>query len=322
MIINFALELIIKLLVYSLFFLGVWLLCKPYLYPVNKSIILFFDKWQKRYQNIDSSINKGVIYSFYHHIDMLLQATWRWYKPNAPVYFFILSLSIFLSTFSIFSDLTKSWLLTISCSILSSLLPYSVLKSILQINRSNTSHQLVPAVTLLLASYRICSKDIYYALLRTIKKLDNLTIKKSLITLAKKIQSHKNHSEVERAVELFVFKIQTSWAKQLGVIILNAVVDGRDIEQSLSNIVNDMREGQQIIEEEKSQSHDTVLLGYFPLLAFPLTIFFLHLVSGQFNVLYYQFKTTQGLTSFIVTTMICITGFILASVFRKPKNDL
>lgn len=323
MIVQQASEFIVKLLVYTIFLSGLWLFFKPYL----KTPVFYLLKGARNTSGL-KFLKSGILprafeeSRIYHHCSLLMQSTWKYYTKTSVAKFFILSAGLFSSSLAIYYRLTHSWVVTVVSCIFTSLLPYALLRMILQFMRTNTSYQLGPAVGILLAGYRVCSKNIYFAILHTINKLEDTTLKSAFVVLANHIQSHKNRNDIEQAVELFVFKIQTSWAKQLGILILNALVDGCEIERSLSNIVDDMKEGQKIIEQEKSNAHETILLGYFPLIAFPLSILFMTKLSGHFNILFYQFKTSQGLTSFIMTTILCLSGFILALFFRKPKNDL
>lgn len=316
-------EFIVKLAVYTMFLSGLWLLVKPYL----KTPVIYLLKGARNNSGL-KFLKSGFLPQvladsrIYHHCSLLLQSTWKYYSKASVANFFILSIGLLLSSLAIYYRLTHSWLVTAIASIFTFLLPYASLRIVLQFMRTNTSYQLGPAVGMLLAGYRVSSKNIYFAILHTINKLEDTSLKSAFLVLANHIQSHKNRNDIEHAVELFVFKIQTSWAKQLGILLLNALVDGCEIERSLSNIVNDMKEGQKIIEQEKSNAHETILLGYFPLIALPLTILFMTKLSGQFNILFYQFKTPQGLTSFIITSIFCLSGFLLALFFRKPKNDL
>lgn len=322
MLIRLTIEVLYKCLAYFMLLTGIWILVHPVLIPVYKPFRFIRDQKYSGSIHIQKMNSLGYKNALFKQCDMLLRATWKRYKAGTTLFFFIFSFSLLVSSLPIYYRLTNSWLVSIVFSFVSALLPYIFLRVRLSLIRSDTSHQLVPAVSLLLANYRICSKDIYFSVMRSIDQLENNTLQKSFIVLTQSIQRHETNHEIEEAIGLFVFKIQTSWAKQLGVLLSNAIIDGRDIEQSLSNIVKDMKQGQQIIEEEKSSSHDTIIMGYLPLLAFPLTILFLQFVSGRFKVLYYQFKTAQGLTSFMITSLMCITGFIIATVFKKPKNDL
>lgn len=317
-------EFVPKLVTYMLFFSGIWLLVKPYLKPQVIFTLKGLNHSPQKPHFIKSGIVAAIVENsrIYHHCNLLLQSTWKFYTKTSVANFFILSLSLFASTCTIYFGLTGTWLVTVIASAFSSLLPYITLRMVLQFTRTNTSYQLGPAVGILLAGYRMCNNNIYFAILHTIKNLEDTTLKKSFIILANHIQNHKNMQDIKQAIELFVFKIQTSWAKQLGVLLLNALLDGREIGGSLNNLVNDMKEGQKILEQEKSNSHETVLLGYLPLIGLPLTIWFMASMSGQFNILHHQFKNPQGLASFTITAVLCIAGFLLALFLRNPKNDL
>lgn len=323
MLVHTLTEIIIKSVIYMTFFMGVWLLVKPY---VKHPVFHIARGIRNGSKSLAFKSGKLAIYlensNFYRHLDLLLQSTWKFYTENSVVGFLILSTVLFVSTFAVYFRLTHSWVVALISGTFTSSLPYLVLRLVLQFVRTKTSYELGPTVGLLLANYRVCNKNIYFAILKTIKTLESTTLKKSFIVLANHVQNHKNHNDIENAIELFVFKIQTSWAKQLGILLLTALIEGREIERSLSNIVNDMKEGQKILEQEKSNSHETILLGYLPLLAFPMTIWFMTAMSGQFNILQHQFKNPQGLASFTLTLILCISGFLVALFLRKPKNDL
>lgn len=315
-------EVTVKLLIYVLFFTGVYIIVRPNLHDLVRTY-----RHRARIKRLreagavstDRPVERSALY---RHIDMLLQSTWKYYTERTPANFIILTVSLFLSGFSVYARYAGRVLFSLACAVFTALIPYICLWLYLQIIRSQTSYQLVPAVSQLLGSYRVCSCNIYFAVIETIRKLDDNYLKKAFIALANKIQNRKNDRDIEDAVELFVFRIQTSWAKQLGVLLLDALVDGRNIEQSLSNIVADMKDGQNIIEEERSNSQETIYLGFLPLFLFPGSILFMQAMGGQFRLLTYQFATSAGLTSFLVALFLCFAAFVTALVLRKPKNDI
>lgn len=316
-------EFFFKLLIYGLFFSGIYVLVQPYLLPTVEDLIMSY-KTRARLRNLKNKqyfVNQRDSY-FYKHINMLVQSTWRFYSDRSTINFIILTLILFLSSISIFIKYTSSLFISGSAAVVTALIPYTIMRLYLHILRSKTSYELIPATTILLGNYRVCNKDLYFAITETIKKLDDITLKKAFIVLARSIQKHKNTKDIEKAIELFVFKIQTAWAKQLGILFLNALVEGKSIEGSLSNLVDDMKEGQNVIEEEKSNSQETILLGFFPVIAFPFTLFIMVSMSNRFNIIYYQFSTTSGLSGFILVTALCILSAVISILLRKPKNDI
>ncbi len=321
-------EVIIKLLIYLLFFTGVYIIARPHLHDLVRAyrhrvlVRRLRDNSSTAATAVSNAVRPAERSALYRHLDMLLQSTWKYYTPRSPGNFVILTASLFLAGFSAYARYTGRVLPGLVFALLTALIPYTCLWLYLQIIRSQTSYQLVPAVSQLLGSYRVCSNNIYFAVVETIRLLEDNHLKRAFIALANRIQNRKTDRDIEEAVELFVFRIQTSWAKQLGVLLLNALVDGRDIERGLSNIVSDMKDGQNIIEEERSQSQETIYLGFLPLFLFPGSILFMQLMGGKFRLLKYQFSTSAGLTGFLVTLFLCLAAFVTALVLRKPKNDI
>lgn len=323
MILRGIIEFFFKLLIYGLFFSGIYVFVQPYILPTVEDIVMTY-KTRARLRNLK---NKQHLITqreslFYKHLDMLIQSTWRFYTDKSTVNFIILTIGLFLASISIFIKYTSSLFTSGAAATITALIPYIIMRIYLHVLRSKTSYELMPATTVLLSNYRVCNKNLYFAITETIKKLDDLTLKKAFIVLARSIQKHKNTRDIEKAIELFVFKIQTAWAKQLGILFLNALVEGKSIEGSLSNLVDDMKEGQNVIEEEKSNSQETIYLGFFPIIAFPFTLLVMINMSNRFNIFYYQFSTKSGLSSFIMVTVLCIISAVISILLRKPKNDI
>lgn len=260
----------------------------------------------------------------FQHFDLLLGSTWPWYNQSSTIYFIILSLVLFTVSTLLYFRTTSFWYLSAVFGLLTSSIPYIILFFVLFRKRSETSYELVPAVNLLLGKYRVNSKDIYRSLIDTIREMDqHKTLQKSLIKLASAIQSHRTREDLERAVEVFVYQIGTSWAQQLGVLLLNAQWESKDIELSLSNIVKDMGKVLEIMEQQKSSNQDTIQMGYFiPIIVFPASLFFLAKATTSGRYLYFQFKTTVGFTSFIITFVLCLVGLIVSLLLNKPRNEI
>lgn len=319
-------EVLYKTLSYTGIFIGIWLLIRPTLTPViNRQVRKYKNytrlrKLQLR-ENADEQRKKFILY---RHLDMLLGSTWPWYNDSTVVYYTILTLVLFSVSTIIYSGVINQIIFSLSLGLITALIPYLVLLLGLSWKRSETSYELVPAVGILLGKYRVNSRDIYTSVLDTINEMDrHKFLQKSFIKLASAIQSHRNRKDLERAVDIFVYQIGTSWAKQLGVLLLNAQWEGKDIERSLSSIVKDMGKAQEIMEQQKSSNQDTIQMGIFvPVIIFPASLFFLSKVLTSGSFFYFQFQTTTGLTSFFITLTLCLISFITSLLLRKPKNEI
>ncbi len=320
------LEIIYKTIAYSSLFIGILLLIKPLFLP-------FINRQIRRYKNFarirktrfkENAVKYRQQLFLYRHLELLLASIWPWYTEATVIYYLILTFALFtVSTVTLFR-ITDSRSLSVLFGLFSALIPYLVLWLGLFWKRSGTSYDLVPVTNILLGKYRVKARNIYYSLVDTIKEIDQYRmLQKSLLKLTSSIQNHRNKEDLENALELFVYQIGTSWARQLGVLILNAQWESKNIEHSLSNLVKDMGKAQEIMEQEKSSNQETIQMGYFvPVVAFPASLLLLSkaVTSGRF--LYFQFKTTAGLTSFLITSILCLAGFTVSLLLRKPRNEI
>ncbi|MHB8983849.1 MAG: hypothetical protein ACYC4E_00645 [Carboxydocellales bacterium] len=318
-----VIEFLYKSLVYTILMLGICRLGLPYLLPVFQGQL----KNYRHYQRINQLKHKELTEirrksSLYRHLELLLQSTLFRFRDNTVLSFMLLTLIIAIVTSSLLIKSTSRPWVGLALGVLCALIPYLLLRMRLYLIRSNTSYELVPTTSLFLAKYRANSRDIYHSLLDLIKDLDSGGLKLAFIKLTNAVQSHRSKDELERSIELFVFQIQNTWAKQLGILFTNAIWEGMNIEKSLINIVQDMTRVQQILQEERSNNNDAILLGFFPLVAFPLTWLFVEKLSGFGKAFYYQFNTSTGLISFTITVLACICSLITALLLRKPRNDL
>lgn len=323
---GFLIEIFCKTFAYAGVLAGLWLLTHPVIWPILNQRIKSIKNHSRlrRLQVSESFAQQKKKFYLYRHLELLLGAAWPWYRQSTAFYFVLITIALFLASSTVYFKITSRWYLAAGLGVPTSLLPYLSLVLVLLWKRSETSYELVPAINILLGKYRVNARNIYYALLDTIKEMEQYaTLQKSLIKLASAIQNHRSREDLENAVELFVFQIGTSWAKQLGIIILNAQWEGKDVELSLSNIVRDMGKAREIMEQDRSNNQDTIQIGYFvPLIAFPASLVLLSKVSTPARYIYYQFKTPRGLTSFIVTVMVCLVGLVVSLLLKKPRNDI
>lgn len=319
-------EVVFKTTAYTALLLAVWIMVKPVALPyLNRQIRKYKNYSRLRRlqykENIDYYRKKFLPYN---HLELLLESIWPWYNDSTVPLFVILIAALFAVSAVVFMKLLAVWYLGLLLALITALLPYFVLATGLIWKRNETSHELVPGASILLGKYRVNSRDVYYSLFETVKEMGQYkSLQRALIKLASGIQTHRNKEDLEKAIELFVFQVGTSWAQQLGVLLLTAVWEGKNIEHSLSNIVKDMGRAQEIMEQQKSSNQDTIQMGYFvPVVAFPASLIFLAKITTSGRYLYFQFKTTQGLASFIITLVICVAGLSASLLLRKPKNEI
>lgn len=320
------LEILYKTVGYMAFVIGLCFLTKSHLDPWIKNQFRKYKRYARlRKLQVRESINdyhRRVL--VYRHLQLLLGSVWPWFTEASVIHFIILTSLLFSLSTVVYIKILVSVPLSLLLGLITAAIPYFFLLLGLTWKRSDTSYELVPAVSTLLGKYRVNAKDLYSSIVDTIKEMDNYkSLQKSFFKLASTLQNQRNKEDLEKAIELFVFQIGTSWAKQLGVLLLSAQWEGKDIERSLSNIVKDMGKAQEIIEQQKSSNQDTIQMGFFvPIIIFPASLYFLSrvLTSGKF--FYFQFQTRAGGTSFMVTLILCLVSFIVSLLLRKPKNEI
>lgn len=320
-------EIVIKTAAYTCFLSGVWFAIGPMLLPyINRRIRSYKNYTRlRRLQLTTAAVDRyHRKFYLYRHLDLLLGSTWPWYSENTVSYFVLTIAVIFSVSTVIFQRYTAGWPVAVIFGVLTGMIPYITLLFSLYRKRSETSYELVPATSILLGKYRVNSKNLYYSLMDTVRDMEQYkTLQKSFIKLVSAIQSHRTKEDLEKAIDLFVYQIGTSWAQQLGVQILSAQWENKDIERSLSNVVKDMGKAQEIMEQQKSSDQDTVQMGLFvPLMAFPASLLLMSKVINSGRYFYYQFRTGAGFTSFVATFLICCGGFVVSLLLRKPKNEI
>jgi len=258
-----------------------------------------------------------------HHLLSLLESALNRAAGDRTVMTFLritVALGVSMAVAVLWS--TRNIELTLVASILALLFPYFVLRYRLYNERLARSNQIHLLVQLLLSQYRIRGGNIYFALRDTADRLhtQHSSLTRPVARLLVTVQGMANEEEVLRALELFVYSIQTSLAQQLGAILSTALITKRPIEAQLRSLDEEITKIQQSLDEEKSERADNVGLGFLPIVAFPVVELFLLWQSGT-KFLSLQFGG-DGSTYFVLALTGSIAAFLIAIFTRRPKIDL
>jgi hypothetical protein len=98
-------------------------------------------------------------------------------------------------------------------------------------------------------------------------------------------------------------------------------MENKTIDNGLARMIHDLTETTIILEKEKSENRDAIQLGYFPIVALPLSIVINQKVSGG-RAFHFTFETPEGRQMLIFAVLICSMSFLAALVMSRPKNDL
>lgn len=207
----------------------------------------------------------------------------------------------------------------ITCAVMASLLPYFMMRLRLYRIRVKNSYDLVPAVHLLLTKYTEFHGNLYYATFETTKELEG-DILSAFVGLLPALQGSANAS-IEEALELFIFRIETTWAIQLGILMHKSESQGDHIEQGLRWLIADMSEVAKITEEIKSENRETIQMAYMPAFLLP-TVIYLNQYPSMGKSWHYYFQTNAGMRMIMFTLLFTVICGLVAYMIQKPRNEV
>jgi Flp pilus assembly protein TadB len=251
------------------------------------------------------------------HLELLLQSTAKRYHEHSLFQFYTVTFSAGLLSFVSFYHLTRGVISSFIFAFSICWIPYVWLWVKLLRNRARASYDLLPASNLLLQKYRSQHFNMYYGIMELVKELDG-PIKQAFYSILHTVQ---NRREVEDAIRLFHYQINTTWSLQLAVMILEGIKYDKKVDNGLDRMVRDMTETSVITQKELSENRDTVQLGYFPIFAIPITMLLNQKMSDG-KAFHYYFQTNDGLAVLMVTCLICTFSFFVSLIYAKPKNDI
>ena len=259
---------------------------------------------------------------FLKHIYMLLKTTAKEKKENDVISFFVISgsLSLFtiISTFISFRDVLFSLIL----GLLVGSIPYMFLQVRLRSLRYQISTDFLGIVQVLAQNYNASQYDMYYCLIQTQKDIDNKALKRVFTHLISDLQVSRNESEIRLAVDLFIFTIGNSWAKRLGNIIMKAYLYDEKVTNTLLTLIKQMEETEEMLEEEASNTVDSVFNGFLTIPLFLASLVLSYYATQAKDWFNLQFGHYWPRLLFVVCTVLVVISLIISIILRKPKKDI
>lgn len=273
--------------------------------------------------------------SRFTHLELLLRSTSNpsTYTRTSVAQFLTLSCSLFFLAYFVLlvgssGQLPRGFTLAdwwspsslLLAGILASI-PYAWKQIQLQLIRNANSYALIDATELLLMKYRTpgYEANLYHVLSELAQEIDG-PMKRTFYSMVSLLQV-EGRTAMPEAVELFEYQIMNTWSRQLGILLNKAALENRNIERALVKLHEDMTEGKQIVEGEKTEYMESIIMGFFPLILVPSIVFFMnHLYDGAvFSMIVQNPKVFQGL----VLCVICIfVGLATSLVLSKPKIEV
>lgn len=123
------------------------------------------------------------------------------------------------------------------------------------------------------------------------------------------------------AAESFAFQLGHFRSRNLSSYILRACKEGTDVADLLEGLIEDISEFNKRTRDAETESRETAIIGFAPL---PLLII-LHIINDRWlipggNAFHYQFQTSEGLKSFMISVVFGIIGIGLALLVKRPKK--
>ncbi|WP_168121888.1 hypothetical protein [Paenibacillus sp. HB172176] len=272
--------------------------------------------------------------SHFTHLELLLRSTSHPAKftRTSVAQFLTLSGSLFIMAYFILlvgglgqlpqGQMSNWWSSNaLLMAVAAAAIPYAIKRIQLQLIRNANSYALIDATELLLMKYRTPGyvANLYHVLSELSIEIEG-PMKRTFYGMVTLLQV-EGRTAMPEAVELFVYQIQNTWSRQLGILLMKAALQNRNIERALVKLHEDMTEGKQIVEGEKTEYMESIIMGFFPLIIVPGIIFFMNnLFDGAvLKMLWNDSSVFQGL----VLCIACVfAGLATSLVLSKPKIEV
>jgi len=256
------------------------------------------------------------------HLHLLLRTT-REEQNDYDVPVFILfsgTLGVVFSVFIliVFGDIFVG----VIFGLLVTLIPYLFIRLRLNKIRSFMSEDFLFIVQKLTQNYNASHYDMYYALTETQKEIRNPILRKVIVKLVSDLQVSRNEQELQESIQVFTYTAGTNWSKRLGSIVLKAYLHNENVLNALMVLTKQMEDTEEMIEEEKSTTMDSVYNGYLTLPIFIGSLFLGYVSSGAQDWFKLQFGNQWTLLLFSICVLGVIFSLIISLFLKRPSNDI
>lgn len=176
-------------------------------------------------------------------------------------------------------------------------------------------------IDILVPEYRKHHGSMLHALTAAVEYLPTGPLRRSVARLVDQLANHVTPVEARRAVDKFSKELGTSWAVQIANDIEHAIVDGVDVEFSLSLTHKEFKEIEDARKGQKFARLDSLLVACVPFVMWPgmMVLFYFYLSR---NIFLYQFDTPASFRWFIITLIFTFGSFMVGIIFYRPKQDI
>ncbi len=204
-------------------------------------------------------------------------------------------------------------------------MPYGYIRAKLALKQVAGSFEGEILVAELINQYKMCSKNIYETIDKSVLELNDSTLsKKALFQLRLKLNSYTKESELREAFNDFAANWNTIWARMLADNLYNAVKEEVNILPGLENIMEQGKRVNQTIEENKKDGMETEVMVkiLFPLFSLLMLFLARNMVGYPWNrILSYLFIEPIGLILISVYIFLWGLNLVILPVLNKQKYD-
>lgn len=256
------------------------------------------------------------------HLNLLIKTTREERNENDVEIFLVLSgmIGFFGGLFILFAF--GDILIAFIFGLLLSLIPYLMLQLRLNKIRYLMSMEFLHIVQRLTQNYNALHYDMYHALTETQKEIKSPELRKVIVKLISDLQVSRNETELRDSVQVFTYTAGTNWSKRLGSIILKAYLYNEKVLNALMVLTKQMEETEEMLEEEKSQTMDSVYNGYLTLPVFLGSLLLGYYSSGAQDWVKLQFGSQWTILLFSLCLLGVVFSIIISIFLKRPKNDL
>lgn len=178
----------------------------------------------------------------------------------------------------------------------------------------------------LLNNYRIMEYNMKEAVEMTAIEIENAPVAKTaFMNLARNLNNSSSEKELNRALDMFRYAFNTSWADILSSNVFFAVHRGIIVDHSLEDLNRAMVKSKKLIEHSKRENYESkLILKYLIPITYGSSVFvgirFFNVTPGQF--IKFQFGTATGIKWFTATAICYLAGVVCLRLFSEEKMDL
>ncbi len=286
---------------------GVILLCMPWIDEMSQGYV-------KKYEN-----------AIFSHIKTLLNVTMGRGTDADTRKFLMLSAAAGALTFMLLSGKIAN-LLCLTASAFALLLPYAILRLRLQYIRVESSREGEILITELLENYKINYYNMQRAIEISATSIEEApNCRRLLFNLSKGINLAGSNEDLKRILDEFRLSINTSWAGILSVNMYFALSSGIQVTHALTDLASSVAMARKVGEYINRENNEAkLMLKYLAPICYLLTVIggiaFFNLSWKKFLI--YQFETTAGLTWFVLSVILYISGIVIYAYISRGKLDV